>query len=224
MKTILLLEDDEILNQGITLKLSREGYQVFSAHTLKEAGQIWSSENIHMVISDITLPDGSGLAFGKKIRAEGDVYLIYLTARDQEADIANGYCTGADDYITKPFSVKILALKVNALMRRLEEKTADTLLSGELEVSVTELQTKKAGKPVALSRTEVRILIYLMENAGHIVSKEAMLDAIWGVDGQFVDDSTVTVNVSRLKNKLETDCIANVRGLGYLWTDEVIKK
>ncbi|MBD5556101.1 MAG: response regulator transcription factor [Roseburia sp.] len=224
MKTILLLEDDEILNQGITLKLSREGYQVFSAHTLKEAEQIWSMEKIHMVISDITLPDGSGLAFGKKIRAEGDVYLIYLTARDQEADIANGYCTGADDYITKPFSVKILALKVNALMRRLEEKAADTLLSGELEVSVTELQAKKAGKFVALSRTEVRILIYLMENAGHIVSKEAMLDAIWGVDGQFVDDSTVTVNVSRLKNKLETDCIANVRGLGYLWTDEVIKK
>lgn len=224
MKTILLLEDDEILNQGITLKLSREGYQVFSAYTLKEAKQIWSREKIHMVISDITLPDGSGLAFGKEIRADGDVYLIYLTARDQEADIANGYCTGADDYITKPFSVKILALKVNALMRRLEEKTADTLLSGEFEVSVTELQTKKAGKFVALSRTEVRILIYLMENAGHIVSKEAMLDAIWGVDGQFVDDSTVTVNVSRLKNKLETDCIANVRGLGYLWTDEVTKK
>lgn len=224
MKTILLLEDDGILNQGITLKLSREGYQVFSAHTLKEAEQIWNREKIHMVISDITLPDGSGLAFGKKIRAEGDVYLIYLTARDQEADIANGYCTGADDYITKPFSVKILALKVNALMRRLEEKAADMLLSGEFEVSVTELQAKKAGKPVALSRTEVRILIYLMENAGHIVSKEAMLDAIWGVDGQFVDDSTVTVNVSRLKNKLETDCIANVRGLGYLWTDEVIKK
>ena len=224
MKTILLLEDDGILNQGITLKLSREGYQVFSARTLKEAEQIWNREKIHMVISDITLPDGSGLAFGKKIRAEGDVYLIYLTARDQEADIANGYCTGADDYITKPFSAKILALKVNALMRRLEEKAADMLLSGEFEVSVTELQAKKAGKPVALSRTEVRILIYLMENAGHIVSKEAMLDAIWGVDGQFVDDSTVTVNVSRLKNKLETDCIANVRGLGYLWTDEVIKK
>lgn len=224
MKTILLLEDDEILNQGITLKLSREGYQVFSAHTLKEAEQIWSRERIHMVISDITLPDGSGLAFGKEIRADGDVYLIYLTARNQEADIANGYCTGADDYITKPFSVKILALKVNALMRRLEEKTADTLFSGEIEVSVTELQAKKAGNFVALSRTEVRILIYLMENAGHIMSKEAMLDAIWGVDGQFVDDSTVTVNVSRLKNKLETDCIANVRGLGYLWTDEVTKK
>lgn len=224
MKTILLLEDDEVLNQGITLKLSREGYLVFSAHTLKEAEDIWGRENIHMVICDITLPDGSGLTFGRKVRAQGDVYLIYLTARSQEADIANGYCTGADDYITKPFSAKILALKVNALMRRLEEKAADILSSGEFEVSITGMQAKKSGVPVALSRTEARLLIYLMENAGHIVSKEAILDAVWGVDGQFVDDGAVAVNVSRLKNKLETDCIANVRGLGYLWTEGVIKK
>lgn len=224
MKTILLLEDDEVLNQGITLKLSREGYEVFSAHTVKEAEHIWGRKKIHMVISDIMLPDGDGLAFGRKVREEGDVWLIYLTARGREADIANGYCTGADDYITKPFSVKILAMKVNALMRRMEEKAADTLFSGEFEVSLTEMQVKRTGEPVALSRTEVRLFIYLMENAGHIVSKEAMLNAIWGVDGQFLDDNTVTVNVSRLKNKLETDCIANVRGLGYLWTGEVTKK
>ena len=224
MKTILLLEDDENLNRGITLKLSREGYRVLSAYTLKEAEEFWTKEIIHMVISDITLPDGYGLDFGKKVREKSDVYLIYVTALDQEIDIVNGYDTGADDYITKPFSVTILAAKVNALMRRVSEREINVLLSDNIEVYIKEMQVKRFGVVIPLSKTELQLLIYLLENAGQIVSKENILDKIWGVDGQFVDDNTVTVNISRLKNKLETDSISNVRGLGYIWTGEVIKK
>ena len=224
MKTILLLEDDENLNRGITLKLSREGYRVLSAYTLKEAEEFWTKEIIHMVISDITLPDGYGLDFGKKVREKSDVYLIYVTALDQEIDIVNGYDTGADDYITKPFSVTILAAKENALMRRVSEREINVLLSDNIEVYIKEMQVKRFGVVIPLSKTELQLLIYLLENAGQIVSKENILDKIWGVDGQFVDDNTVTVNISRLKNKLETDSISNVRGLGYIWTGEVIKK
>lgn len=224
MKTILLLEDDESLNRGISLKLDKEGYRVLSAYTIKEARELFEQEEVHLVISDITLPDGNGLDFGQMVRQRSDVYLVYLTALDQEIDIVNGYDTGADDYITKPFSVNILTSKVNALMRRLGEKETGSLLSEDIEVSVKEMQVKKSGTVISLSKTELQLLVYLLENAGQIISKERILDKIWGLDGQFVDDNTVTVNISRLKNKLSTESISNVRGLGYLWTGKVIRK
>ena len=114
--------------------------------------------------------------------------------------------------------------KVNAFMRRLNEKSEEILLSEGIVVSIKELQVKKSGVPVLLSKTELQLLIYLLENAGQILSRENILEHVWGLDGQFVDDNTVAVNISRLKNKLGTECIANVRGLGYLWTGKVDKK
>lgn len=224
MKTILLLEDEENLNRGISLKLSKEGYHVLSAYTLQDAKSLFNKEEIDLIISDITLPDGNGLEFGKYVRDKSEVYFIYLTAMDQEIDVVNGYDTGADDYVTKPFSVNILVSKVNAMMRRLQENDTGTLVSDEIEVSAKEMQVKKAGKMIALSKTELQLLIFFMENAGQILSKEKILERIWGLDGQFVDDNTVTVNVSRLKNKLGTEQIANVRGLGYVWTGKVSRK
>lgn len=224
MKSILLLEDDINLNTGISLKLRKEGYRIISAYTIKEAKAIFESEAINLVICDITLPDGNGLDFGKVVREKSNAFLIYLTAMDQEIDIINGYDTGADDYITKPFSISILTSKVNAFMRRINEKNEGLLVSGDIEVSLKEMQVKKAGKPIQLSKTEIQLLIYLLENSGHILSKENILDKIWGVDGQFIDDNTVTVNISRLKNKLGTNNISNVRGLGYIWTEKVFKK
>lgn len=181
MQKILLLEDDLNLNRGIALLLSREGYEVRQVYTIKEAKEAFQKGDYALVISDITLPDGTGLDFGRMVRAGGDTYLIYLTALDQEIDIVNGYDTGADDYITKPFSLMALVSKVNALMRRLSKVQAQ------------------------------------------IISKESILEHVWDIDGQFVDDNTVTVNISRLKNKLGTEEIANVRGLGYIWTGKVNK-
>ncbi len=224
MKTILLLEDDENLNRGISLKLSKEGYHVISVYTLQEAKDSFEQNTIDLIISDITLPDGSGLDFGKYVRAKSEVYFIYLTAMDQEIDVVNGYDMGADDYITKPFSVNILVSKVNAMMRRLQENDKGILISDDIEVSVKEMQVKRAGKAITLSKTELQLLVYFLENAGQILSKEKILERIWGLDGQFVDDNTVTVNVSRLKSKLGTEQIANVRGLGYLWTGKVSRK
>ncbi|MGN0396032.1 MAG: response regulator transcription factor [Coprococcus sp.] len=224
MKSILLLEDDANLIRGISLKLSKEGYRMFSAGTISEAKSIFSKENIDLVISDITLPDGNGLDFGEVVREKSNAVLIYLTAMDQEIDIVNGYDTGADDYITKPFSVNILTSKVNAFMRRLGNQEEGVYISGDIEVYVNDMQVKKAGKLITLSKTELQLLIFLLDNAGHILSKESILEKVWGLDGQFVDDNTVTVNISRLKNKLGTDSIENVRGLGYLWTGRVNKK
>ena len=209
MQKILLLEDDLNLNRGIALLLSREGYEVRQVYTIKEAKEAFQKGDYALVISDITLPDGTGLDFGRMVRAGGDTYLIYLTALDQEIDIVNGYDTGADDYITKPFSLMALVSKVNALMRRLSKVQAQIMYKGD--------------EPVTLSKKEFSLLLYLWENAGQIVSKESILEHVWDIDGQFVDDNTVTVNISRLKNKLGTEEIANVRGLGYIWTGKVNK-
>ena len=224
MKTILLIEDDENLNRGISLKLSKEGYFVLSATDVKEANGYWQANSIDMVISDISLPDGSGLEFGRQLRKHSNTYLLYLTALDQESDIIHGYDTGADDYITKPFSVNALVAKVNAFMRRIQEKEVSKYISDDIEVFVKEMQVKKKNEVLSLSKTEIVLLIYLLENKGQIVSKENILDHVWGIDGLFVDDNTVAVNISRLKTKLKTDAISNVRGLGYLWTKEVIKR
>lgn len=224
MNTILLLEDDENLNRGISLKLKKEGYQVFSATTIQEAKSLFVSHEVELVLSDITLPDGNGLSFGQWVREQSDVYLVYLTAMDQEIDIVNGYDTGADDYITKPFSVNVLMSKVNAFMRRLEPKEKKRLVTDGLEVSLKEFQVKKDDRFIGLSKTEWQLLLCLLENAGQIISREQLLDNVWGLDGQFVDENTVTVNISRLKNKLGTECITNVRGLGYIWTGEVVRK
>lgn len=224
MKTILLLEDDKSLNRGISFALQKEGYQVYSTFTIAEAKESFHLKGADMVISDITLPDGSGLEFGQMVRAESDTCLLYLTALDTEIDIVNGYDSGADDYITKPFSLMVLISKVNAIMRRLTGKDANVLISEDIEVRLNEAKVYQSGQELSLSKTEMQLLIYFLENAGQILSKETILDKIWGIDGQFVDDNTVTVNISRLRNKLGTDYISNVRGLGYLWNGAVIRK
>lgn len=224
MKAILLLEDDEGLNRGITITLQKEGYKVYSAYSIEEAESIFRAETLDMIISDITLPDGSGLEFGRRVRAQSDICFLYLTAMDSETDIINGYNSGADDYVTKPFSLMVLTSKVNALMRRMGENNSLLLIADDLKVNVKEARVFKGGQEIMLSKTELQLLIYFLENAGQILSKEMILEKVWGNDGRFVDDNTVAVNISRLKNKLETDSVSNVRGLGYLWTGQVRKK
>lgn len=154
MQKILLLEDDLNLNRGIALLLSREGYEVRQVYTIKEAKEAFQKGDYALVISDITLPDGTGLDFGRMVRAGGDTYLIYLTALDQEIDIVNGYDTGADDYITKPFSLMALVLKVNALMRRLSKVQAQIMSSGEITVHMKTMQVYKGDEPVTLSKKD----------------------------------------------------------------------
>lgn len=226
MQEILLLEDDRSLNRGITFTLQKAGYSVTSAFTLAEAEEDLDKSEYALIICDITLPDGSGLDFGRKVRQVSDAYLIYLTALDSEIDMVNGYETGADDYITKPFSLMVLVSKVNALMRRIGSvrEYKNVMSCKEIEINCGEMKVYKSGREVALSKKELQLLVYLWENAGKIVSKENILEHVWDVDGQFVDDNTVTVNISRLKNKLGTDEISNVRGLGYIWNGKVIRR
>lgn len=233
MAKILLLEDDQSLNRGISLKLTKEGYEVLSAAGVFQAKKLFAENDVDLVISDITMEDGNGLEFCRELRKKSDVYIIFLTALDQEVDIVNGYDAGADDYITKPFSLMVLISKVNALMRRIgeKEKSGQKFTSAGIQVDCREMKAYRDGEEILLSKKELQLLLYFLENPKQIISKERILEAVWDVDGQFVDDNTVPVTISRLKKKIfpscETDgllsgeCLKNVRGMGYIWTMDV---
>ena len=142
-------------------------------------------------------------------------------------DMVNAYDLGADDYITKPFSLLVLVSKVHALMRRARqagEEQKTEIRSGEIRVSYQDMRAYRGGEELSLSKKELQLLLYFMENAGQILSKEQILAHVWDVDGQFVDDNTVPVNVSRLKRKIGGEWIQNVRGMGYLWIQESVKE
>lgn len=233
MLKILLLEDDKSLNRGISLKLQKEGYEVLSAFGVTEAEEVFRTNQIDLIISDITMNDGNGLDFAKEVRKKSDVHILFLTALDQEVDIVNGYDVGADDYITKPFSLMVLISKVNAIMRRIESRQNGSEETGELyaeDICMQSVQMKvyKGGEELNLSKKEIQLLHYFLEHPGQIISKEQILEAVWGIDGQFVDDNIVPVTISRLKKRLsskeEGEYIKNVRGLGYLWMTKVSKK
>ena len=224
MKTILLVEDDENLNRGITLRLQREGYDVLQAFTIRQAGERFREKEVSLIISDITLPDGDGIAFCREIRKTSSVYFIFLTALNQEIDIVNGYDYGADDYITKPFSLMILLSKVNALMRRVETADIRRLRSGNICLDYHEMKASRDNIPVVLSKKEWLLLAFFLENPRRILTREQLLEAVWGQDGQFVDDNTVPVNISRLRNKIASEEIQTVRGMGYIWTKEAVKE
>ncbi len=230
MAKILLLEDDESLNRGISLKLKKEGYEVLSASGVTQADAILKENEIDLIISDIMVEDGNGMEFCRRVRGESNVHIIFLTALDQEVDIVNGYDAGADDYITKPFSLLVLISKVNALMKRISASKGEgeVLVSDDIKVFCLEMKVFKGGQELILSKREIQVLLYFLEHPKQIVSREQILEAVWGLDGQFVDDNTVPVTISRLKKKLgegkEREYIKNIRGLGYLWTIEVLVK
>lgn len=223
-KTILLLEDDENLNRGITMRLEKEGYQVLSAFGMSQAEELMRQHEVHLIITDITLQDGNGREFCRRVRAHSSVYLIFLTALDEEIDVVSGYDLGADDYITKPFSLMVLVSKVHALMKRVDVAEAVYLSSGGIRVSLREMKVWRGQDLLFLSKKEMQLLIFFLENPKQIFSKEQIADAVWDMDGQFMDDNTVPVNISRLKRKLDNDGIQNVRGIGYIWTKEVSKE
>lgn len=223
-KTILLLEDDENLNRGIAMRLEKEGYQVLSAFGMSQAEELIKQHEVHLIITDITLQDGNGKEFCRRVREHSSVYLIFLTALDEEIDVVSGYDLGADDYITKPFSLMVLVSKVHALMKRVDVAEAVYLISGDIRVSLREMKVWKGQEPLFLSKKEMQLLIFFLENPRQIFSKEQIADAVWDMDGQFMDDNTVPVNISRLRKKLDNDEIQNVRGIGYIWTKEVSKE
>ena len=221
---ILVVDDEVEIADLIEVYLNNENYSVFKFYSAKEALDCINTTNLDLAILDVMLPDIDGYTLCQKIRTRHTYPIIMLTAKDGETDKINGLTLGADDYMTKPFSLLVLISKVNALMRRAGQQEGQILLSDGIEVNCLTMQVYRQKEPVILSKKELQLLICLMEHEGTVMTKEQILEMVWDREGQFVDENTVTVNISRLKSKLHTNAIENVRGLGYIWTDTVTKK
>ena len=227
MPGILVVEDDENLNRGITFSLKKSGYEVFSAESVKKAKRIASDNNVDVTICDVNLPDGNGLEFVRWMRCNYNTYIICLTALDQEMDQVMGYEAGADDYITKPFSLSVLLLKIEAHFRRRQEKTeAGKMISGDIVFIAGKMKVLIKSREISLTKTELKMLTFFLQNPKQILSKTQILENVFDLEGDFVDENTIAVNIRRLREKIEDNpaapvYIKNIRGLGYIWNQEV---
>lgn len=221
MYSILIVEDDVIINGGIKVYLESQGYQTTSVFTLEEAKNAWK-EPFHLVLLDINLPDGSGLDFCREIRKHSNTPVLFLTANDTEDNIIEGFESGCDDYIAKPFSVGILGQRIKAILRRSATQTqnADVVIYKELQVDFKRMAVQLSGTPVKLSATEFKLLKLLLKNKGQVLTRTTLLEKIWDVDENFIDENTLSVHIRRLRQKLEPDpknpqYILTVFGIGY---------
>lgn len=224
MDRILLLEDDLSLINGLSFAFKKQGFGLDIARTLKEANAIWADGKYDLLVLDVSLPDGSGFEFCKKVRQVSKVPIIFLTASDEETSIIMGLDMGGDDYITKPFKLGVLISRINALLRRAKDfGSADTeLRSNGIKVLLLQGQAFKNGELLDLTAAEYKLLCLFMQNPNVILSKEQILDKLWDCEGNYIDSSTLTVYIRRLRMKIEDEpgepqMLLTVRRMGYKW-------
>ena len=221
MKKILLIEDDRDLNTGLVCDLEMEHYKVFAAFSLGEGIRLLAKEQVDLILLDGNLPDGDGFDFCRAVKAEHDIPVIFLTARDMEQDEVCGFDCGADDYITKPFKMPILHRRIQAALRKSGAKEADSRYDdGFLRIDFERLTAERDKEVLTLTPTEFKIVRLLTANADKVLTKQLLLEKIWDSSGNFVDEHTVAVNINRLRKKLESDghtYIKTLYGMGYQW-------
>lgn len=219
---LFLLEDDYAIATGLCYSLENEGYSVTHASGVKQAIDIISKEKFSLYILDLTLPDGSGYDVCKEIKKQVDLPVIFLTAYDDEVNVVMGFEFGADDYISKPFRLKELLVRIKSVLRRYNNETADGVIKfKDLTVNTNEAKVYKDGNEIILTAMEYRLLLILLNNRGKVLSRTQLLENIWDVDSDFVEDNTLTVYIKRLRDKIEEEpnrplIIKTVRGLGYM--------
>ena len=221
MTNIAIIEDDKGLNNGIALALKQEGFRFYQYGAL---GEVENIQDMDLLILDINLPDGNGFDFLKELRTRSDVPVIILTANDLETDEVMGLNLGADDYMTKPFSLMVLRARIEKLLQKgKREKEGRKLWRfGELELDFENMRFLKAGVQVELSKTEQRLLKLLVENHSITMKRETLLSRVWTDGAEYVDENALSVTVKRLRDKLEdkdTKYIHTVYGIGYVWEE-----
>ena len=219
---IFVLEDDEAIGIGLSYTFESEKYEVTLVKTVAEAKKTVENEEFDLYILDLTLPDGNGYEVCSLIKSKGDLPVIFLTAYDDEINVVTGFELGADDYISKPFRVRELLARVKSVLRRYSKDNADGIVKiGELSVNTAEARVLLRGEEVILTAMEYRLLLSFVNNRGTVLTRSKLLEEIWDVDGDFVNDNTLTVYIKRLRDKIENDpndpqYIKTVRGMGYL--------
>lgn len=219
---IFLLEDDSAIGIGLSYSLKNEGYGVTVAKTVKEALKVIKEKSFSLYILDLTLPDGSGYDVCIEIKKSGDLPVIFLTAYDDEVNVIMGLELGADDYISKPFRVKELLARIKTVLRRYNKDTADGIINiGNIKINTNEAKVYRNSQEIILTAMEYRLLLTFINNRGIVLTRQKLLEDIWDVAGDFVNDNTLTVYIKRLRDKIEEDpanpsVIKTVRGLGYI--------
>lgn len=218
MDTILIIEDDRALAEGLTRALATDQIQAESCTTLKEAERLLSGQPFDLIILDINLPDGNGFDFLKVIKETYNYSIVMLTANDLESDIVAGLEQGADDYITKPFSLAVLRARIGAQLRKKKNENTHPVRIGDYVFDFNRMEFTNAGSAVTLSKTEQKLLRMLVENAGITLSRDRLMEAVWTNDAEFVDENALSVAVKRLRDKLDAgEQLKTVYGIGYVW-------
>ena len=222
MATILIIEDDRILNRGVSFALKKEGYDILSAYTKLEGKQIILNNKIDFLLLDINLPDGNGIELCREFREKVSFPIVYFTANDTEEDMVKGFESGCDDYIAKPFSVELLKHKISAMLRRNTIVNNNIFEYKDLKIDFDKMAIWIKKKEIALTATEYKLLELLVRNKGKVLTKEMLLEKLWDNSGNFVDENTLSVNIRRLRKKIEMDSkkpeyVVTVFGIGYIF-------
>lgn len=219
MAKILLLEDDDTIAFGIKASLEKKKHVVCCYSTITEAKKKFDKD-IDLILLDLNLPDGIGYEFCKYVKNIRDTPVIFLTVRDDEKDIVQGLDMGADDYVVKPFLLSVLQSRINAVLRRTQYNTTSTLTCENIKLNKDEVKVYLDNIEIPLTAGEYKLLLSLMENKNKALTRAKLLEMLWDIDGNFVNDNTLTVTIKRLREKLKNpSCIKTLRGIGYRMED-----
>lgn len=213
MSKILLVEDNTSIVKGLQYSLEQKGYKVIAAFNYND-GLKSLDDTLDLIILDISLPDGNGYDLYRKIKESYKVPCLFLSAKDEEDDIVKGLELGAEDYITKPFGVKELLVRIDKILKR--EVKRKIVVVNNTKVDLDKAQVFVNDKLINLTETEYKIISILFTNINRIVTREKLLEMIWDIDGNFVNDNTLTVNIKRIREKLDNDEIKTIKGIGYM--------
>ncbi|MDC7289535.1 response regulator transcription factor [Blautia schinkii] len=224
MKRLFLLEDDLSLINGLSFAVKKQGYEIEVARTTLEADTLWANGKYDLAVLDVSLPDGSGFDFCRKIRQASKIPVMFLTAADEETDIIMGLDIGGDDYMTKPFKLAVFLSRLNALLRRSENfnTTLTELSSNDINVQLLKGEVYKKGQLLSLTASEYKLLCLFMENPDIVLSSEQILSQLWDCNESYIENNSLTVYIRRLRTKIEDkpgepQRIITVRGMGYKW-------
>lgn len=221
MKRILIVEDDKGLREGIELALKREDFSFVLCESIAGARDALAGmEEFDLILLDLNLPDGSGYDLLKEIKSKGSEPVIILTANDLEMDEVRGLELGAEDYITKPFSLMVLRARIDKALKNAGKGETRVYQFGDFCFSFEQMQVKKKGEEIILSKTELKLLQLLVENKNRILTRDKLIDRIWTEDAEFVDENALSVTVNRLRSKLKENGeghLQTVYGKGYVW-------
>lgn len=218
MKNILLVEDNEAIIMGLKYSLEQENIKVLIAKNVIETRQKLNQEKIDLILLDVSLPDGNGFDICKEIKQKQDIPVIFLTAQDEETSVVFGLDLGADDYITKPFRTRELISRINSVLRRYgkKEDTTNIVQYKNIKIDTNSAKVYKDEKEIIFTSLEYKILLMLFTNQNKLITREQLLEKIWDIAGNFVNDNTLTVYIKRIREKLQDETIIKtVRGLGY---------